>query len=138
MNAKYLWEFGSIILIILGTLHLLYTFFSNKFSTKNERLISEMKISHIILTKKVTMWRGWIGFNASHSSGIMFIGIINFYLALEYFPVFQFDHLFFIFNILTVGFYVWLAKKYWFKIPFMGILSTLICYTLSYIIILMN
>lgn len=136
MTAIYLWEFGSLILVILGTLHLLYTFFSNKFSSKNENLISEMKNSHIILTKKVTMWRGWIGFNASHSSGIMFIGIINFYVALEYFTVFESDHLYFIFNILTIGFYVWLAKKYWFKIPFTGILTTLICYTLSYIIIL--
>ena len=97
-----------------------------------------MKISYPILTKETTMWRAWIGFNASHSSGAMFIGIINFYLALEYFAAVQSDHFFFIFNLLTIGFYVWLAKKYWFKIPFIGILITLICYILAYILILVN
>ncbi len=136
MIEKYLWQVGSAILIILGTLHLLYTFFSNKFSSKNEKLISEMKNSHIILTNKVTVWRGWIGFNASHSSGIMFIGIVNLYLTLQYFSIFLSDHLFFIFNILTIGFYAWLAKKYWFWIPFMGMITTLICYVFSYSIIL--
>ncbi|MFT5765903.1 MAG: hypothetical protein ACI8X3_003341, partial [Saprospiraceae bacterium] len=38
MTAKYLWEFGSLILVILGTLHLLYTFFSDKFSSRNKKV----------------------------------------------------------------------------------------------------
>lgn len=138
MIAKYLWELGSLIILILGSIHLVYTFFSNKFSSKNKSLIAEMKISHPILTKETTMWKGWIGFNASHSSGAMFIGIINFYLAFAYFSTFQSDHFFFIFNILTVGFYVWLAKKYWFKIPLIGILITLLCYVTAYILTLVN
>ena len=138
MIAKYLWEFGSLILVILGTLHLLFTFFSDTFSSRNEIVIEEMKSSHPKLTKETTMWKAWIGFNASHSSGAIFIGIINFYLALEYFTVFQSDDFFFIFNILTIGFYVWLARKYWFKIPFIGISISLICYTSSYIITLMH
>jgi len=138
MIEKYLWELGSLIIFILGILHLLYTFFSNKFSSKNKELISQMKVSYPILTKETTMWKGWIGFNASHSSGAMFIGIINFYLALEYFPVFQSDHFFFVFNITTIAFYVFLAKKYWFRIPFIGILITLICYISTYIMVLLN
>ena len=77
MITKYLWELGSLIILLLGSIHLFYTFFSNKFSSKNEGLIAEMKISYPILTKETTMWRGWIGFNASHSSGAIFIGIIN-------------------------------------------------------------
>ena len=134
MYAKYLWEFGSLILIILGTLHLLYTFFSDKFSSRNKNVVDEMKSSHLILTKETTIWKAWIGFNASHSSGAMFIGVINFYLALEYLTVLQSDHFFFLFNIITIGFYVWLAKKYWFKIPFIGLLITLICYIITYVI----
>jgi len=138
MIAKYLWELGSLIIFILGSIHLGYTFFTNKFSSKNERLISEMKISYPILTKKTTMWKAWIGFNASHSSGIMFIGIINFYFALKYFTVLQNDHFYFLFSILTIVFYVWLAKKYWFKKPFTGVLIVLICYIVSYFLTLIN
>ena len=138
MLAKYLWEIGSLILVILGAIHIFYTFFSNKFSSKNKNLISEMKSSSPILTKETTMWRAWIGFNASHSSGVIFIGILNFVLAIKYFTTFQSEHFFFIFNILTITFYVWLAKKFWFRIPFIGISLTFICYVVSYCLILFN
>jgi len=134
MVAKYLWELGSIIIFVLGTIHLLYTFFTDKFSSKNENLITEMKISYPILTKETTMWKAWLGFNASHSSGAIFIGIINFYLAVKYYSWLQTDNFYFLFNILTIGFYVWLAKKYWFKISFIGISITFICFISSYIL----
>ena len=138
MTAKYLWEIGSLIILLLGSIHLYYTFFSNKFSSKNESLIAEMKKSHPILTRETTMWKAWTGFNASHSSGAMFIGLLNLYLAIMYFPTLATGHFFFIFNIMTIGFYVWLAKKYWFKIPLIGILITFICYSTAYILILLN
>jgi hypothetical protein len=138
MIAKYLWEIGSIILAVLGSIHLYYTFFTNKFSSRNEKVVEEMKTSFPILTKETTMWKAWIGFNASHSSGVIFIGIINFYLAVQYFTVLQSDHFFFLFNILIIGFYVCLAKKYWFKIPLTGILMALVCFIVSYILAIIN
>jgi len=136
--AKYLWEVGSVIIVILGSIHLYYTFFTNKFSSRNEKMIEEMKSSSPILTKETTMWKAWIGFNASHSTGAIFIGIINSYLAFQYFTVLHSDNFFFLFNILTIGFFVRLAKKYWFKIPFTGLLMTLICFILSYILTMIN
>lgn len=138
MISKYLWELGSLIVFILGMIHLYYTFFTNKFSSKNVRLVEEMKSSFPVLTKETTMWKAWMGFNASHSSGAVFIGGINFYLAFRYFTVIRFDHLFFLLNILTIGFYLWLAKKYWFKIPFIGLLITMTCFITSYILILLR
>lgn len=134
MAAKYLWEAGSVMLVCLGTVHLYYTFFTNMFSSKNLRMVEEMKSSCPILTKRTTVWKAWIGFNASHSIGVIFIGIINFYLAAKYFSVFYLDHFFFLFNILTIGFYLWLAKKYWFRIPFIGVLIALSCFIFSYIL----
>jgi hypothetical protein len=134
MLSKYLWLIGSSIFAIFGTIHLLYTFFTNKFSSKNARLIEEMKSSHPILTNETTVWKAWIGFNASHSSGVIFIGLINIYLALRYFEVLRTDTSFFIFNILTVAFYLWLGYRYWFRIPFTGILVTLACFILSFIL----
>jgi len=135
---KYIWEFGSLILLVLGSIHMFYTFFTNKFSSKNESLISEMKKSSPVLTNETTIWKAWIGFNASHSSGAMFIGVINFLIATNYFEEFLSNHFYYIFNIITILFYLILAKKYWFKIPFIGILITLICYLSVYVIILFN
>ena len=134
MTAKYLWEIGSIIIAVLGSLHLYYTFFTNKFSSRNAEAEEEMKTSFPVLTKETTMWKAWIGFNASHSSGAIFIGIINFYLAAQYFTILQSDHFFFLFNILTLGFYVYIAKKYWFKNPLIGVLIVLVCFIASYIL----
>ena len=134
MIATYIWEFGSLIFIVLGSMHLLYTFFTNKFSSKNEKVITEMKSSSPILTKETTIWKAWIGFNASHSIGAMFIGVMNIYVAHNFFTVLQNDFFFFTFNILTIGFYLLLAKRYWFRIPFFGILLTLICFLTSFIL----
>jgi len=134
MIAKYLWELGSAIFAILGSIHLYYTFFTNKFSSRNEKMVDEMKSSSLILTRKTTVWKAWIGFNASHSSGAIFIGVINFYLANRYFETLRHDHFFFLFNIMTTVFYLWLARKYWFKIPFIGILIALNCFCISYIL----
>ncbi len=122
----------------LGAIHLFYTFFSNKFSPRNEKLENEMKETSPVLTKHTSMWDAWIGFNGSHSSGAIFIGLTNMYLAVKYFSLLQTDDAFFVFNILTITFYVWLAKKYWFKIPLTGITLALICLILSYALIIMN
>ncbi|MFL0352638.1 LIC_13387 family protein [Xanthomarina sp. GH4-25] len=133
--AQYLWLIGALIFFILGGIHLTYTFFTNKFSSRNQNVIAEMKSSYPILTKRTTMWKAWIGFNASHSMGVLFFGIINLYIAFKYFDVLQSDHFFFLLNILIAGFYVWLGKKYWFNVPFIGAFITLTCYLLSYSII---
>ena len=52
-------------------------FFYNKFDSRNEDLNASMNEHSLVLTKETTMWKAWIGFNASHSSGAIFIGIMN-------------------------------------------------------------
>ncbi|MFT7036301.1 MAG: hypothetical protein ACJA2S_004830 [Cyclobacteriaceae bacterium] len=138
MIAKYIWCFGSLIFTILGSIHLYYTFFSNKFSSKNEKALEEMKTSHPLISKETTLWKAWGGFNASHSSGTIFIGIMNIYIISNFYTTVKNDILFFLFNIVTVGFYLWLAKRYWFKAPFFGILLTLICFLTSFALTFIN
>jgi hypothetical protein len=67
------------------------------------------------------MWKAWQGFNASHSSGAIYIGLINLLLAIRYSAVLQ-DPFVIVLNISTVLFYLWLAKRYWFSVPFKGML----------------
>ena len=138
MIAKYLWEIGSLTIFALGSIHLFYTFFTNKFKSRDEILISEMKKSNPILTKETTMWKAWIGFNASHASGAVFIGVINFYLAFRHFQLLMTDGFLTLFSIVTIIFYGWLAKTFWFRMPLLGISITLICYIASYILTLIN
>ena len=135
MLAQLLWITGSLILLVLGTLHLVYTFFTDKFSSRNTNVVEEMKRSFPRLTNKTTLWKAWIGFNASHSAGAIFIGLINIILAIQYFEILKQSYLLLLLNILTIAFYLFLSKRYWFKIPFTGILITLLCFIAAIIII---
>lgn len=135
MIAQYLWILGSLIFLLLGTAHLRITFLGKKLFPKSETAEVEMKNTHPRLTKDTTMWKAWIGFNASHSAGAMFFGIVNIVLASQYFSILQ-NSLFLLFiNILFVGFFLFLGKAYWFGVPFFGILITLICFVCSVLLI---
>lgn len=136
--ARYLWITGSAIIGVLGTVHLLYTFFSNKFHPRSETLLEEMKSVSPVLTKDISIWNAWVGFNGSHSSGIIFIAVINIFLAIKFFPALRESHFYFIFNIVTLVFYVFLAGKFWFSKPLIGACITLACYILAYILVLLN
>jgi hypothetical protein len=133
MIEKYLWIAGSSIFLGLGSLHLLYTFFTNKFSSRNKEMVEAMKISYPNLTNKTTMWKAWIGFNASHSTGAMFIGLVNIILAIEDFSILTNSLSLLLLNIIFVLFYLFLGWKYWFNIPFTGVLITSICFLIVFI-----
>jgi hypothetical protein len=136
--AKYLWFAGSVVMGLLGTIHMIYTFFTDKFLPRDEKLIGEMTKTSTVLSEQLSMWKAWIGFNGSHSSGVLFIAIINCFIAVKYFPLFQKSHFFFLFNIITIAFYVFLARKYWYVPPLIGVSIAFFCYTVSYILTLVN
>lgn len=138
MIVKYLWETGSVIIATMGLLHLRATFFGNRLYPRNKKLVDEMNESPLILTNKSTMWKAWVGFNASHSSGAIFIGIMNYYLAFRHADLLQSDYFFALFTVSTIGFYVWVAKKYWFDIVLAGISIAWICFMVAFVLMVVN
>lgn len=135
--AQYLWLAGSVIIALLGLLHLRGTFYGNMFATRNPKLGEEMKVSYPMISKDMTMWGAWISFNATHSVAAIFIGIINFYLALRHFNFMLQDHFFFLLTIAAMSFIVWLSIRYWFSTIRRGVALVLACYVASYIVILL-
>jgi len=127
---------GSAIYIVLAGLHLLYTFFTNKFLAKDRNTVESMKNTHPLLTNKTTMWKAWIGFNGSHSAGGIFLGAVNLLLAMFYFPFLSIAPSLIILTAVTSSFYLFLAIKYWFKIPLTGIAVATVCYIIASFIIL--
>src|SRR3954462_4709685 len=109
---------GSVIFLILGSLHFYYTFYSDKFDPRNPVAGSEMKKTSLRITKDTTVWKAWIGFNASHSSGAMYFGIINITLVVFFYDAVGNSILLECINVVTAGFYLFLARKYWFRVPF--------------------
>lgn len=116
------------IVLLLGSIHLLYTFAGNRLAPRDATLVAHMAAVHPVLTRETTIWKAWVGFNASHSMGAMLFGLVYGYLALV-----QGAMLFASAYLLTLGFLMLagltvLAKRYWFRIPLVGCSVALACY----------
>jgi len=122
---------SALIIFTLGLLHLWITFHGNSLQPRDAVLLHSLKTISPKLTRETTMWNAWIGFNASHSFGAMLFGLVYGYLAVRL-PTLLFASLFLrAVGLLLLGAYAWLGKRYWFRIPFRGIVLALLCYVLA-------
>jgi hypothetical protein len=128
MLSGLLLSLSAAVVLTLGTVHLVYTFWGTKLTPRDPAVRTAMIAAHPVLTRRTTMWRAWIGFNASHALGAILFGLLYGYLALAQ-PALLFRSPY----LLAVGLgvlaaYLLLAKLYWFRIPFVGILIAFVWY----------
>ena len=128
MPAGLLMLAGAVVMFALGAVHFVYTFHGAKLRPRDAALQARMDEVHPGITRETTMWRAWVGFNASHAMGAMLFGAVYGYLGLTA-PSFLFGSPF----LLGVGAamlagYVALGRRYWFSVPFRGIVLAAICY----------
>ncbi len=77
------------------------------------------------------MWKAWIGFNASHSFGAILFGAVYGYLALAH-EAFLFRSWFLLLlGLLLLMGYAFLGKRYFFSVPFRGILLATTLYVIA-------
>ncbi|BDX06934.1 LIC_13387 family protein [Planctobacterium marinum] len=133
--AQVLMLIGVSIFGVLGTVHLLLTFFSNKFDPFEIQTKDAMMGTSPRLTKDTSIWHAWIGFNASHSLGALFFAAIYLVLLTQHFSIVSSSIWLSIMPILVATSYLYLAYKYWFKVPMAGILLALICFVASAVLI---
>lgn len=119
------------IVFALGGIHLCCTFFGKAFSPRDAGLEARMKAVSPRLTREITMWNAWIGFNASHSLGAMLFGAFYAYMAIAR-PAVLFGSLFLLaLGLAFLAALLALAKTYWFRIPFRGILCATVAYSVA-------
>jgi len=126
--ARALVTLSASILFALGSIHILYTFWGPKLTPRDPTLQARMREVSPVISRETTMWKAWIGFNASNGLGALLFGLVYGYLAIAQ-PAVLFQSVF----LLSVGFcillsYAVLGKVYWFRVPFTGILLSLIAY----------
>ncbi|MCC7005352.1 MAG: hypothetical protein IT497_01745 [Ottowia sp.] len=102
-------------------MHLTYTFFTDKFHPQDTALLTTLKVATPIISRETTIWKGLVGFNASHSIGFIMFGLIYGYLAFAHLDFFVSSAFLMIIGLATLLSYMALAKQYWFKVPFTGI-----------------
>ncbi len=94
-----------------------------------------MREAHPLLTRKTTMWKAWVGFNASHSFGAILFGLVYGYLALLH-RAFLFQSSFLLgLGLLMLAGYVFLGWRYWFSVPFRGIVVATISYLAALVLL---
>lgn len=125
---QILFILGFSIIGILGTIHLVYTFYTRKLHPKDNAAIDAMKTSNLVLTNQTTVWDAWIGFNASHSLGAIVFAATYIPLCISYFEVIEQSEWLSWLPVVVGTSYLVLAKRYWFHIPFIGILISCICF----------
>jgi hypothetical protein len=61
---------------LLGLIHLLCTFRGQNLQPLESDLMAKMKTVSLFISRDTTVWRTWIGFNASHSFSLIFFGAV--------------------------------------------------------------
>ena len=131
MAAKILMVLSAGIVFMLGVAHLAYTFWGPNLTPRDPALQISMSQVAPVITNETTMWRCWVGFNASHSMGLILFGLVFGFLGLAHSQLlFQSPFLLVVGLAMLVGF-VLLSKAYFFSVPLTGVGVSLICYVAS-------
>lgn len=131
MFAQLLIVAGALIFGSLGAVHLAYTFFTNKFDAREPSTTVAMKATSLVLTRRTNLWKAWIGFNASHSLGILLFAIIYLLLAIGHKPWLRQSPALVWLPVLVGASYLVLARLYWFRTPLIGVGIATTCFIVA-------
>jgi hypothetical protein len=121
------------IVFVLGAMHLLYTFTGNLLTPRDPALQISMGQISPVITKQTTMWRAYIGFNATHSMALLLFGVIFGYLAMAHAEILFHSPFLLTVGLATLVGFVLLSKFYFFRAPLVGVSAALICYVAAVI-----
>ena len=134
MISRILMASSATIIGLLGLGHLILTFRGRKLLPRDDSLRESMQRVAPVITTQTTIWKAWIGFNASHSMGAILFGLTYGYLALVHGDVLFGSPFLQLVGLAMVGGFVVLARIYWFKTPLVGATLSLVLYVSSVVL----
>jgi hypothetical protein len=132
--ARILMVLSASIILMLGAFHLLYTFQGPSLTPRDPMLQISMSQVSPVLTKETTMWRCWVGFNATHSMGLILFGLIFNFLALAHGQLLFRSPFLLVIGFLALAGYAAISKVYFFSAPLRGVSISLACYVASVVL----
>lgn len=129
--ASLLVAASAAIVAVFGALHALFTFRGRRRLPRDDALRTRMEEVSPVITRETTMWKAWLGFNASHGLGLVLFGVLYADLALAH-TALLFGSAF----LLAVGFaalcaWLVLARLYFFSVPRRGVALATVLYVLG-------
>ena len=119
---------SALIIFVLGSLHLWFTFRGNAFEPRDAALLARLQVVSPNISRQTTMWRASIGFHASHSFGAMLFGLVYGYLAVAQAALLLTSTFLLGTGLAMLAGYAWLGHRYWFSVPFRSTLVALALY----------
>ena len=127
--SRYLFLAGGVVLVLFGVAHAALTPWragqALGLSPADPQLETHMAQTHIRLTRRTNVWRAWVGFNYSHSLGLIVLGSLVLVVGRSASSFAANADVFAPFAFFASAVYLLLATKYWFRTPILG--SALCC-----------
>jgi hypothetical protein len=128
MIARMLMAASAAVILVLGMLHLAYTLRGPNLVPRDPALQQQMERGSLVLNGQINVWKAWIGFNASHSLGLILFGLIYGHLAWSKSDVLFHSPFLLVSGLGMLCGWLVLARLYWFSVPFWGVLLAVFCY----------
>ncbi|HEY0703686.1 MAG TPA: hypothetical protein VGD60_13045 [Candidatus Acidoferrales bacterium] len=119
------------IILLLGCVHLLYTFRGPNLQPRDPDLAARMAEVSPVITRQTTMWRVYVGFNATHSLGLILFGLVYGYLAIFQSPFLSRSWFLLGLGLVVLLSYAVVAKLYFFAAPFRGVVLATVLYLIG-------
>ena len=131
IRGSFFITLSAAIALPLGLVHLLYTFHGSKLHPRDPDLIARMKTDSPRITSQTTIWRVWIGINATHSLCLILFGAVYGYLAMCHSEV-LFNSAFLLgLGLLLLLAFVALSYLYFFRTPLLCVILATVFYLLG-------
>jgi hypothetical protein len=139
--SRYLFLAGSIPFLVLGAAHALATPHTpadaRGLSPADPQLAATMSRTPLRLTRRTDMWRCWVGFNLSHSLGIVLFGAVVVITGRSEETLLREGRTLAPLAVVVATGYLVLAAKYWFRTPIAGCAMGAALFLASWILLLL-
>lgn len=132
--AKGLSGSGAGLIFLMGALHLKATFWGSSLHPTDAGLRQAMRDGSVRMVPSLSLWKLWLGFNASHALGALTFGATFAYLSLFRAEFFFSNPPLRAVGLLALIGYAALAKLFWFRVPLLGTLTALGLYGAGWIL----
>lgn len=126
---------GASIFLILGVLHGVLTLqdlsHPRTFTPPDVQLRQAMQKSSIAIHPQTNLWKAWLGFNLSHSLGLVVFGGTFLVIGFFYFPLFAQTLWIQSCALLVAAAYLILSLTFWFSKPAIGSGIALTCFSIA-------
>ena len=133
--SRYIFLMGALPCVVLGIAHVLATPLtpaqSKGLSPRNSALRETMTRETALLSRRLTLWQGWVGFNLSHSLGVLLFGAMVLLVGRSQASFQAQASVFLPLAVVVSGLYLLLGLRYWFRTPIVGIALSGACFVAS-------